>query len=346
MNSYEKAHKRHFYEINKPSSHEYSLKFEAAWTQLASRTRQQDPFSSLPSWQLSYHDAFLPNRSLLIRSEAGSLIAFAERKLYPAKSILTPIESLWGFGVPLLGANSVELLSDTINDSYRHSHANLSGVLISGIAPRGRVLQKLKKEFDSKFDFIRASSGIQCAASLAGGMDGFLSRRSASHRRKLRKIRSKSDNSGLSFERQKPLTAEHSKEIYKRMISVELASWKGIGKCGMVGGKIEQFYKILLGRLAKTEDARIIFAKYEEKDIGFIFGGLAGNIYRGQQFSFDNEWSSASIGNLMQYEQINWLCEEGVIRYDMGPLLGQRMAYKRHWTERNFKIESWMLQKK
>ena len=52
-------------------------------------------------------------------------------------------------------------------------------------------------------------------------------------------------------------------------------------------------------------------ALHEGKDIGFIFGSMAGQIYRGQQFSFDDSWSHASIGNVLQTEQIKWLCEEG-----------------------------------
>lgn len=75
---------------------------------------------------------------------------------------------------------------------------------------------------------------------------------------------------------------------------------------------------------------RVMFARHEGRDIGFIFGALFGNVYRGQQFSYADDWKGASIGNLLQLEQIRWLCEEGAIRYDMGP----QMGYKRHWTER------------
>ena len=77
-----------------------------------------------------------------------------------------------------------------------------------------------------------------------------------------------------------------------------------------------------------------------------LTGGMAGATYRGQQFSYDEKWRSASIGNIMQLEQIKWLCEEGAKRYDMGPLLGYGMGYKSHWTERKRRIETWILEKK
>jgi CelD/BcsL family acetyltransferase involved in cellulose biosynthesis len=86
-----------------------------------------------------------------------------------------------------------------------------------------------------------------------------------------------------------------------------------------------------------------MFATHEGRDIGYIFGGMAGEIYRGQQFSFDDTWRDMSIGNLLQYEQLAWLCEEGAHRYDMGPLTGPFMEYKEHWTEIRLPIEAWIL---
>jgi hypothetical protein len=316
---------------------------KALWSHLATHTRQQDPFCSSPNWQLSFHEAFSPQRQLLIRSGSGSLIAFAEKKFSPTNIYLTPIEPHWFFGNPLLGKNAVDLLADTLIDLSTHYKSVLPKILIGGIAPRGAVFKNLKKTLRGKFDFNKQSSGIQSSASLSGGIEGYLSRRSANHRRNLKKGTAKAKRIGLSFDRQKPATADDAKAIFERMIAVELTSWKGIGNCGMVGGSNEQFYRIMLKRLASSSDARVIFAKNKGRDIGFIFGGMAGNVYRGQQFSFDDDWRSASVGNLMQLEQIMWLCEEGAKRYDMGPFLGQRMEYKRHWTERRYRIETWKI---
>ena len=66
--------------------------------------------------------------------------------------------------------------------------------------------------------------------------------------------------------------------------------------------------------------------------IGFIYGGMANNIYRGLQSSYDDEWKAYSIGNILHFEQIKWLCEESADRYDMGEIK-QHMRYKEHWTE-------------
>ena len=58
-----------------------------------------------------------------------------------------------------------------------------------------------------------------------------------------------------------------------------------------------------------------------------------------QQFSFDEDWRRHSIGNLLQYEQVKWLCEEGFAGYDMGPV----MDYKFHWTEQCLSLQSVMM---
>ena len=106
------------------------------------------------------------------------------------------------------------------------------------------------------------------------------------------------------------------------------------------------FYDAMLRRLAPAHGARVMFAVHEGRDVGFIFGGMAGDVYRGQQFSYDQEWKDAGIGNLLQMEQVAWLCEQGAVRYDMGPLTGPRMGYKAHWTEACLPIQTWLMVKK
>jgi hypothetical protein len=316
------------------------------WNKAALSTGQADPFCCLPSWQLSFHDAYSPKRRLLIKECSNNVIAFAEKVFSPESIYLTPIEPLWFFGNPLLGRHSLDLFSDTLVDIEKFYSPIFPRIVISGIRPNGSLYRNLKEQFDKKFEIIRHSSGIQCASSLERGLDGFLSRRSSNHRRNLKKQGKRVLGNGVSFERHVPASDQEAAEVFSRMISVELASWKGIGRCGMAEPGSKKFYRIMMRRLAFSKDARVIFAKHEGKDIGFIFGGMAGATYRGQQFSYDEEWRSASIGNMMQLETIKWLCEEGAKRYDMGPLLGYGMGYKSHWTERKRRIETWTLERK
>jgi hypothetical protein len=93
---------------------------------------------------------------------------------------------------------------------------------------------------------------------------------------------------------------------------------------------IVDFYHLMLRELSETTDARVSMACFEGRDNGFIFGGMLVRIYRGQQFSFVDDWAAGSVGNALQAEQIKWLCEEGANRCDLGLLQGPAMEYKQH----------------
>ena len=322
------------------------LQASANWNKVALNSRQADPFCCLPVWQLSFHEAYSPNRRLLIRESTDNVIAFAEKVFTPKSVYLTPIEPHWFFGCPLLGKHSVDLFSDTLADIKTSYGASYTKIVISGIRPNGSMFKNLTSKLSSRFDFTRRNSGVQCSASLTDGLDGYLSRRTGNFRRKSKKLSNRALSKGITFERHIPGSDAEADAVYARMLSVERSSWKGIGQCGMAMPGPKKFYEVMMKRLAACGDARVIFARHEGKDIGFIFGGMAGATYRGQQFSFDEQWRSASIGNALQMKQIEWLCEEGARRYDMGPLRGAGMAYKAHWTDQNHKIETCVLEKK
>jgi CelD/BcsL family acetyltransferase involved in cellulose biosynthesis len=85
----------------------------------------------------------------------------------------------------------------------------------------------------------------------------------------------------------------------------------------------------MLPRLAARGALRLMFARHEGRDVAYILGAVAGDTYRGLQFSFDDAYRDDSLGNLAQYHQIAALCDEGVTRYD----LGSGFPYKRRWAE-------------
>jgi hypothetical protein len=302
------------------------------WNQAAMQSGQADPFCCRTEWQLSFHEVMAPHRELVVREVPGSVVALARLNNPQSGPVLVPVESGWLFGCPLLGPDAVELLGELIDEagSWSSSGSNVPAVVLSGIEPGGSLHRQLVASLGSRFDFRRTRSNILCGATLEGGLDGFLARRSANHRRGLRKQARRAVASGVSFERHVPASEKDARAIYARMLAVEASSWKGVGHCGMTVQPSCDYYDRMLRRLAMSGSGRVMFARHQGRDIGFIFGALFGNVYRGQQFSYADDWKGASIGNLLQLEQIRWLCEEGAIRYDMGP----QMGYKRHWTER------------
>ena len=254
-------------------------------------------------------------------------MAFAEQRRPGGHVLLEPVESMWLFGCPLLGTDPLPALRALLDEEpYRRNRPDLLiGGLVMDTPLPGRLLSALEPWYEGYHE----GSVTYRTASLAGGLDGYLSRRSPRLRHNLRRGMKKVIDAGISFERHAPATAAEADAVYDRMLAVEEKSWKGIGACGMTVEPCATFYRLLLRRLSASAAGRVMFTVRDGTDIGFIFGGCQLGRYRGQQFSYAEEVAALGLGNLLQLEQIRWLCEEDVSCYDMGPL----MDYKVHWTE-------------
>lgn len=313
------------------------------WERSVDLASQPDPFCCAPIWQLSAHRAFAPGRRVLAQSTEDSALVLAEAFLSSGQPLLTSLEAHWLFGCPLQGPDAIGLLAEALA-VMSHSYGHLPALLLGGIVPGSRRARELYACCESLFTIYLAGECIQGGASLEGGLDGFLSRRSANLRSKWRKSCRRAADRGVTFERSCPTDTAGADAVYARMLAVERRSWKGVGHCGMTESPAREFYADMIRRLAVRGTARVMFARHEDQDIGFIFGGMLGPCYRGQQFSYDAAWKDLSIGNLLQVEQIRWLCEEGAVRYDMGTASGEPMAYKMHWTEAHPTSQTWFLQ--
>jgi hypothetical protein len=310
---------------------------DSVWNRAAAQSAQGDPFCCRTEWCLSFHEAFHPRRPLHLRTDGSSVVAFAERLHLDVGPVLEPLESLWLFGCPLLGQHGIELLDAFFEE--RRALGTAPQMLLSGLLPGSPLLRLVARTFGSRCEVLHLEPALLVSASLEGGLDGWLARRSGHFRRRLRHAAQRAAARGVRFERCVPRGAGDAAAIHERLLAVERSSWKGIGRCGMAEPPACHFYGRMLHRLALAGAARVMFARHGDADIGFVFGGLAGAVYRGQQFSFAEDWRAASIGNLLQFEQLRWLGEESAVRYDMGPL----MDYKRHWTETTTRIEARLL---
>ncbi|WP_295636219.1 GNAT family N-acetyltransferase [uncultured Mailhella sp.] len=313
------------------------------WTDAAARSGRPDPFSCTPAWQLAFHDAFAPSRRLFIQEKGKNVIAFAELALLSGQIILVPVESHWISASPLLGPEADELFAEALPFITRECGGHPPCFLLSGMEKNCELFRRLFLRFSPQFRFLKQPVSLQRSASLQGGMDGYLSRRSGNFRSKMKKARRRAADNGVVFERIVPSGTEEADAVYARMVSVEEKSWKGKGRCGMTEHPSLEFYHAMMRRLAAYRGGRVMFAMHEGKDIGFIFGGMAGSCYRGQQFSYDADWKAFSIGDLLQLNQLLWLCEEGAVRYDMGMSDHPSMAYKTHWAEMELSLHACLL---
>ncbi len=315
------------------------------WARLAAITPTPDPFSAGAAWQIAFREARDPQRPAMLRARGDALVQFALHRLGGSRDhILGPIERLWLFGCNLLGPSAHHLLIDVIAELDETPNHGIRGIVVGGLCPHDRRLRVLKSALADRAPR-RFRRDVLCAAWLTGGVDGFLSRRSANFRRNIRRQEKKARDAGVAFATMRLAHPQDVDAVYARMQAIEGLSWKGLTHQGMNTPFPRAFYHGLLRRLAEHGDARVILATHEGTDIGFIFGGMCdapdGRIYRGQQFSFDARFDALGIGNLLQMRQIEALCAEGAARYDMGPALRISMRYKDHWTEHLMPSEAW-----
>jgi CelD/BcsL family acetyltransferase involved in cellulose biosynthesis len=131
------------------------------------------------------------------------------------------------------------------------------------------------------------------------------------------------------FESVSPVDSDATEAAYERALAIERFTWKTRSGNGVERGPMRAFYARMLPRLAARGALRVLFAKRDGVDIGYLYGGIAGDLFRGLQFSFREEERGLGVGNVLQAEMIERLCTERIAVYD----LGSQSEYKRRWAE-------------
>ena len=302
------------------------------WDRLAAVSQSPDPQSCGPVWQLtSFAHSDRRHLPIIFSQTETSQIAFCAEKSDQGW-YLSPLESHSQFGTPLLGPDSGELLIEALTELCGGSEICRMLIDVPGVCPESQLFRDL----DTRTDIISILAlDASAAASLEGGVDGWLARRSANFRKKLRQARQQAKNEGVVFERAQPMGADAATALYERMLDVERRSWKG----RLQGGLLEfmEFYRDLLVFHARRGSATVVVAVKEDLDIGFCFGAQSHGVYRGQQTSYDSEFGHLSLGAQMHAETAEWLSDLGTQIQHFGPL--QHMTpYKRNFCE--IEIES------
>ncbi|MEZ4359242.1 MAG: GNAT family N-acetyltransferase [Kofleriaceae bacterium] len=288
-----------------------------------------DRFCSSSAWVLSAAETLMsPRASAIQRGEHGFFAVM--KSTHGELPCFEPLELAWGLACPLLGRD-VEALVDEVAD-HLAQRTDWIGCLIPGVTRDGPHQRALTRAGRPWYVLHNATTQRHIA-SLDGGVDGFLRRRSANFRKSLHKSLRAARAAGIEFE-----TAGHAPDsaaLYERIMAVEAGSWKSLAGVGISEGAMRDFYAAMLPRLQAKGRARVMFARHQDADIGYIMGAVFDGEYRGLQFSYQQPYARYSIGSLCQLHQIEALCEEGVRSYD----LGTEVPYKARWAERTFLTE-------
>jgi hypothetical protein len=283
-----------------------------------------DRFCSSSAWILAAAGALMPPRASFAFGGKHGYFA-AMRGVHPAGfPYIEPVELAWGLASPLIGEDAVALVGEVVPLLAARRDWQLA--ILSGLTVSGPQRRALDATLPPRWERRRGQPTIRHVASLEGGIDGFLSRRSRELRKSLRKSQRVAAAAGIAFE---SVRSSDARALYDRIQTVEARSWKSQEGVGIHAGPMRAFYGAMLPRLCALGQQRTIFARLGDRDVGYILGAVMAGEYRGLQFSYDDEHARFGLGGLLQYQQIVELCSERVARYD----LGTEMDYKRRWAE-------------
>ncbi len=300
----------------------------AAHHDAVAKTKEIDKFCSSLDWILPAHEAFIPDHPLHLRATDDGFACFARGFNPRIGRYLQPLEASWCLASPFAGAN-VSALVEAFGEECSTRLIDWDLLYFSGIPSDSELFRAIVREFGIRHRIGLGHRTGRYVASLRGGREGWLARRSAKFRANLRRSARLAEGEGVTYEWVDAVGEADAPALYERILRVEERSWKGRSGTGILDGGMNNFYRLMLPRLARRNALRVVFARRDDEDVAFVFGGLFDRSYRGLQLSFDSEYSRLSLGNLVQMEMIQGLCDEGIEQYD----LGSELDYKARWAE-------------
>lgn len=297
-------------------------------------TPDVDRFCSASSWILPAFETLSTDHELWAFQaiHTDGYVALCKGSHPRVGRYLQPLEASWGLASPIVGKN-VAAVTDEFVDLARKLKSSWDILFLTGISENSAQFEALVRGFQvDHFMGIGPTMGRQYA-SIEGGVEGYLGRRSSKFRANIRRELRRAGQLDIQYEYHNQFADEAAcMQAFERIIDVERRSWKGREGAGITHGRMNAFYRTMLPRLAQKRALRVLFACLDGVDIAYGFGGIFQNTYRGLQMSFDQDFHDISPGNLAQIEMIRNLAADGIDIYDMG----QSMDYKSSWTDAEF----------
>lgn len=303
-----------------------------AYDALVAQTPDIDGFCSSSYWIFPADAALMPPRAPFIRRYDSGYVVLARGRHPDGWSYLQPFEAMWGLACPFVGPDPEALVADFWKDARLRLAAG-EALLLSGVAVGSKLHQALREAPRASARAggrLRVQELYPCrryAASLEGGLDGFLSRRSRKLRANLRRSQRMADAEGVEFEEMPHRADPHA--LYGRILATEALSWKSAEGAGISVGEMRRFYDLMIPRMLARGALRGLFARKDGQDVGYLLGGVFHDTFRGLQFSYDARLAHLSLGSLMQVEMVSRLEGHGLAWYD----LGSEVEYKKQWGE-------------
>jgi hypothetical protein len=300
-----------------------------AFDALAQETPHVDQYCSSSHWTLSAHEAFSPEQELFLFRSQTTWLTLTRGVSEHIGRYLSPLESMWGLASPLLGVDPVQSTLEAI-EAFETIGDEWDSLWLCGLDPNAPPFMLFARHFSEQNAVFLGPPTLRHVASLDGGYDAWMARRSSGFRAKLRRALRLSESAGVEIEWLTEFSDDASRRAaFERALAVDDASWKGESAQGLRASEMATFYDRMTERLGRSGELRMMFLKLGGRDIAMGFGAQTGDALRGLQMSYVKEFASYSPGNVLQAKFIERLAAAGVQRYDLGTDLG----YKGRWSE-------------
>lgn len=289
-----------------------------------------DRFCSSTHWIVPARHAFHATHEVFVRPLGDGYCALTRGETAGLGRFYAPLEAMWGLACPIVGAPA-ETLGRQAAEVLLAERARWDVLWLGGVRRDGPLWRGLVRGLSGACDLRLGPTTTRHQASLEGGFDGWLSRRSAKFRKMLRQAMRdvRAADVELEWVDGESARALGGEALFARIHAIERRSWKGMEGTGFVQGDMRTFYERMLPRLASAGRLRVLFGRQGGEDVAFCFGGVLEGTFRGLQNSYDDRLRALSLGNAMQAHTIEHLAREGVTQYD----LGSEMEYKARFAE-------------
>jgi len=294
-----------------------------AWDAAVDRTEGADEFCAASPWAFSAAESFPEAEPPVVVTDGASFAGLRARSAEDGTRLLLGLDPVWGFATPVVGHPVVGArLLDARLGLEDHDVAVVVGQREGSIG-----LRCLVQVLGERRRLLQGPTEQRLQADLRAGADAWWARRSPRFRQRLRRLRAGAVDAGVEVVDCSALPPD---EALDRVLAVEARTWKGRSDTGLASPDLADFYRRLAWRLAAADQLRLLVARRDDVDVGYVLGGVRGRTYRGLQLGYAEEVRPLGIGHVLQLHQLEALPREGVHTYD----LGMDMEYKRRWADR------------
>ncbi len=295
----------------------------AHWDRAVDRTPDVDAFCASTIWSFSAATSFPHAADPVVVGTGDAFCGMRSLVTEDGRPVLVGLDPVWGFAMPLVGPP----MAAAATLAARLSLEPFDLAVVAGQSDDTAMLAAMARTVGESYRLFRGATQQRLRADLSTGVESWFRRRTPRFRQRLRGLRRVADERGLDIV---DLSSMAPDAVFDRILAVESTSWKGDDGTGLAGDDLATFYRQICHRLAAQDHLRVLVARLDDHDVGFILGGIRGDTYRGLQLSYARSVHDLGVGHLLQFHQIERLVTERIGVYD----LGMDMEYKRRWADR------------